>query len=718
MLPILRSLIRLPLLCLLCIVVGVTAMPFAAEAEVTYLTFTKDSYDRQIVTQPAYYPYKIIGRGLLEPDPKNPGETVPSPMNKPSDVFIDGKDRIYIADTGNNRIVKFDENGEWMRYFELEESPFNAPQGVYVHGNGDIYVADTGNKRVVRMSPEGTLLAEYKRPESKNVPSSLKFDPVKVVVDKRGYIYIVTMGGYFGMVQLSPDGQFKRFFGANSAPFSLMDAIKRTLYTREMYENESSKLPPSVSNAAIDGNGFVYTVTNGQQVQSNQIKKLNFQGENILAQYSKFGTAEKSFGEYNRFDTRFVDGSQVPAQLVDVAVDHLGNFTVLDSYYTYISQYDANGNLLFYWGGPSSPVTSQLGLIKTPVSIEINSKGELFVLDNQENTLQAYRPSEFGALVHHANRLTQEGRYLESEGPWKEVLRLNSEYLPAILGLARVAYKKGEYEEAAALFRQAGSPKGYSESFWQIRLLWFQDRFAIFANLFLAAAILYFAVSRWSKRAVRPWKGRLELKVPLWIQLKQSITILKHPIDGFTALRYENKGSYWSAFILISLACVSVAVSEMSTSFTFNPVETPGADMISVLMRFMAIYFGWAVCNYLISTIYRGEGRFKDVFIGSAYALTPLIIVLVPLALLSNVMTDSEGAIYAYLQNGMYIWLGLLFIWKVQSLHNYSVGETFMNIALTLFAMMVMGVLIFVIFGLTNEMLVFIYEVYQEVLLR
>ncbi|OMC69100.1 nuclease PIN [Paenibacillus sp. FSL H7-0326] len=704
------------------LIMAAMQLPHTAWADVTYGTFTKDSYGHQMDTQPAYTPFKMIGKDLAAPDPDHPGQYVASPMQKPSDVYISASDEIYVADTGNNRIVKFDKDGNFQRYYELAENPLNAPQGVFVDDKGDLLIADTGNKRVVRLSSSGELLKEYKRPESGNVPEELKFDPIKVAADKRGYIYIVTMGGYYGLVQLHPDGEFQRFYGANSAPFSFIDSLKRALYTREMYENETSKIPPAVNNLAIDDGGFIYTVTNGAAVEAEQIKKLNFQGENILAQYNKFGTVKQSFGEYNWYDIRYVDGITTPPQLVDVAVDPEGNFTVVDSYYTYLSQYDANGNLLFYFGGPSSAASSQLGLIKTPVAIDMNSKGEIYVLDSQESMLQAYRLSEFGAMVHEANRLTQEGRYLDSEEPWKEVLRLNEQYLPAILGLAQVAYKKGDYEEAARLFKAAGNDTGYSESFWQIRLQWFQARFSFFATLLVVAAVLIFLVNRLARgrtpRMIEGFSDRMDNRYVLFSQIKQAFVILRHPIDGFTALRFENKGGYVSACILLVLTGGALLLSEQMTSFAFNPVPPSSITVTSVLLPFLGLWCGWVVSNYLISSIYRGEGRFKDVFVGSAYALTPFILIGVPLAALSNVMTHAEGAIYDYLQLGMYIWLVFLFIWMVQSLHNYTVGETLLNILMSLFALIVLAVLIFLVIGLTNELLIFIHEVYQEVLLR
>ena len=119
-----------------------------------------------------------------------------------------------------------------------------------------------------------------------------------------------------------------------------------------------------------------------------------------------------------------------------------------------------------------------------------------------------------------------------------------------------------------------------------------------------------------------------------------------------------------------------------------------------------------------MGSICRGEARFRDVFIGSSCALAPFILVGLPLTLLSNFMTESEGTIFIYAENAMYIWLGLMFFWKVQSLQNYDFGETVFSLILSVLTMAVMAALLFILFGLTNELAVFVHEVYQEAILR
>jgi len=714
-----KSFSRRILLFLVLTCVIVAAMPLAASAEVIYDTNSKEKQGRLIWTQPAYTPIKIVGKDLTVPDPNDPEKEIASPLNNPKDVFIDSKDNIYVADTGNNRIVQFDPEGNFVRFIAPVggegNKPLSKPEGLFVTDDGIIYIADTGNKRVVKADEEGNFVQEYLRPNSRFIPDSFKYDPTRLVVDKRGFLYIAVLGGYQGLLQLDPDGYFQSFYGANQTQFSWLDAMKRFFYTKEMYANEISKLPGAISSVAVDKDGFIYTTTSGQGITKEQIKKLNIRGLDML------NSETNVFGETRPFDSRYVLGVGVNRpQLIDLTIDNNGNITAIDSAFKYINQYDANGNLLFFWAGPSSTNTTQLGLMKNPVAIDSNSRNDLFILDGQEGAIQVYRLSEFGQKVNEANKLTLEGRYEESEEHWREVLRLNSNFSPAIRGLAKAAYKQGNYHEALELFHRAHDNKGYSDAFWQIRLQWFQKNFSIMATLVLALGVGYFLGEKYTRNTKWriKWRNRKRSTHPAIVQFKHLFYILRHPIDGFTAVRYENKGSYLTAIIVLILAYASLCISKLYTSFTFNPIDVHRVNIVSLLFQYSIIWFGWVVSNYLISSIYRGEGRFKDVFIGSAYALLPIILVGLPVTIISNFMTLSEQAIYDFLQNVVTWWTAALVFWKIQSLQNYSVGETILNILFTLFAFLMLAVLVLVVIGLSSDLKDFIVEVYREVQLR
>ncbi|WP_419874725.1 YIP1 family protein [Candidatus Pristimantibacillus sp. PTI5] len=690
----------------------------AAASQLPYETYYKDGFGQLVKTQAAYIPAGIIGSNVRiagTSGAADAGKEAKLPFNQPKDIFVDEKDHIYIADTGNNRIVHLDAQGQYIREIKVEESPLKKPSGLYVDKSGEIYVADTGNNRVVRLDPEGKLLKAFGRPESSYLPAGFKYDPVNLIVDKRGFIYVTTLGAYQGLVQLDPEGEFISFFGPNRVAFSLFDAFKRFVYTREMYQRELKKLPGAIANATIDKNGFIYTVT--KEIQTDQVKKLNIAGLDQLKGKGEFAALqpEKSYGEFFHFTQQGIS-----PQLNDITVDSAGNITVIDSVWNIVSQYDLNGNLLFFWGGDVITATSKTGIVKTPAAIASNSRGELLILDSVNNFIQVLRLSEFGSLVHEANQLTQEGRYEQSEPLWSEVHRLNAHYTPALIGLAKAAYKKENYERAEQLFYEAGVVNGYSESFWQNRLKWFQSNFGTLMNIALALGIVYLLRNAFSAKLRLKRKGAAKPRPrhPLLEQLNHVFYVMRHPVDGFYAIRYENKAGILSSLVLFALAAASYGYMQAGTSFIFHPAVHVGVDLLPVTVQFVGIWLSFVVANYLISSLLRGEGRFRDVLYGSSYALFPIILIGIPVTMLSNVLTLNELSIYNFLKLLIVLWAALLLIWMVQGIHNYTFIEAVFIILLTLLALAIIVVLIFILISLSIELVNFINSLYQEVVIR
>ncbi len=73
-------------------------------------------------------------------------------FDMPRDIAGDNEGNLFIADTGNNRIVRLKYDNDELLYIGeisgLANDPFSKPEGVCV-GNGKVYIADTGNDRIV-----------------------------------------------------------------------------------------------------------------------------------------------------------------------------------------------------------------------------------------------------------------------------------------------------------------------------------------------------------------------------------------------------------------------------------------------------------------------------------------------------------------------------------------------------------------------------------------
>jgi NHL repeat len=70
----------------------------------------------------------------------------------------------YVADTGNHRVVQFDESGAFVRSFgatELETPLFIAVDNSGGASDGDVYVGDTTNNLVTKFEADGTLVSSW-----------------------------------------------------------------------------------------------------------------------------------------------------------------------------------------------------------------------------------------------------------------------------------------------------------------------------------------------------------------------------------------------------------------------------------------------------------------------------------------------------------------------------------------------------------------------------
>lgn len=80
---------------------------------------------------------------------------------KPKDIAIDFDGNIYILDSGNYRIQKYDANGNYLKTFGRQgEGPgeFKKPIALALDETGNIYVGDEGGNRIVILNPAGKEL--------------------------------------------------------------------------------------------------------------------------------------------------------------------------------------------------------------------------------------------------------------------------------------------------------------------------------------------------------------------------------------------------------------------------------------------------------------------------------------------------------------------------------------------------------------------------------
>jgi sugar lactone lactonase YvrE len=437
--------------------------------------------DKKPLLSPLPYIYDFEVDGMYKPS---------GTFKNPADIFIDKDGNVWIADTGNNRIVEFDQNGTFLRDLgtsddQGDQAKLNAPEGVFIADKGDIWVADRGNGRIVHFSPDGTFLQEFGKPNSKLLEEDQVYQPNKLVIDRRGYIYVLNGGGdYRGIFLLDSEGEFRGFFGANRLTFNIARVLIRTFTTDAQKKQISKVLPTHHANLFVDQRGFIYTVS--PLAANNQIKKLNSIGNNV------YNVDDIVFGERERRGNQLVN-----PQFVDVTVDDQGIVSALDFNSGRIYQYDQSANLLAIFGGRGS----QRGKFELPQSLAVGHDGRIYVLDANRNNVQVFRPTEFAELLHKGSQLYFDGKYAEASAVWQEVLRRDSNFELAHTGLAKAFFKKGAYVEAMQEYMIARNKDGYSEAFGEWRHDFLRQNFGwVLPLVVFACWVIGSLISRTVKR--------------------------------------------------------------------------------------------------------------------------------------------------------------------------------------------------------------------------
>lgn len=425
-------------------------------AEVLAVPYDCYNYDywEDIVKTPApYVPDGAISAVSL---------SLEKPFSNPQDICVAPNGNLYIADTGNNRIIivsgathqveriitSFDNSGV--------EDHFSAPTGVCVSQKEQLYVADRENKRIVVLDEHDSLIRVVQNPQSDVLGAGFVFKPLKISVDYADRIYCIAQNMFQGIMVFETDGNFSGFFGTIEVSLSLWEKFWKRVATKEERKNQTLYIATEFTGIDIDEDGFVYA-TNIDKSGIQGVRRLNPRGEDVI----KKGRNANVGGDL------WINGQGAysgPSQITDVVYRGHGIYSLLDRKRGRIFTYDHEGNLLYIFGG----LGTQKGTFNTPTAIEQWENG-LLILDANRAEIYKFAPTEYGSLINQAVALRHDGDESQAVSLWARVLELDENNELANSGIGKAYLSSGDNAMAMKYLKIGMNRDYYSIAFKRYR---------------------------------------------------------------------------------------------------------------------------------------------------------------------------------------------------------------------------------------------------------
>ncbi|RMF69107.1 MAG: hypothetical protein D6743_02435, partial [Calditrichaeota bacterium] len=217
-------------------------------------------------------------------------------LNHPTGIAADERGDVYVADTGNDRVVRFFNPKRSLKFVRAIggrgslPGQFLAPRGVALDSNGMVYVADTGNHRVQVIRPDDRLHLWF---GVQGTEDGQLWHPTGIAVTDRKQVWSYYKDSFIVLIDLD---------GTRIQKFSLDGRFIKAVHLKD-FGYEAGKL----MYLAIDYYSNIWVT----DFQNNCVHKFD-RNLNYLTSFGRRGSGDKEFTEprgiaiYKRFGQVFI----------------------------------------------------------------------------------------------------------------------------------------------------------------------------------------------------------------------------------------------------------------------------------------------------------------------------------------------------------------------------------------------------------------------------
>jgi hypothetical protein len=212
------------------------------------------------------------------------------------------------------------------------------------------------------------------------------------------------------------------------------------------------------------------------------------------------------------------------------------------------------------------------------------------------------------------------------------------------------------------------------------------DFFLLLVFIIIAAIVLVVKFFGYAKKVNKKAATDGRERKTFWQELMYGFYTIFHPFDGFWDLKHEKRGSVRGAIFFILLAIATFYYQAIGQGYLLDPYATLASVWAQVLGVLVPLFL-FVLANWCLTTLFEGEGSFKDIFIAAGYCLLPIPLLVIPTTIYSNFCISTETDIIGFISTFAFIWLGLLLFFGTMVTHDYSMGKNVITVLGTVVGM-------------------------------
>ena len=163
---------------------------------------------------------------------------------------------------------------------------------------------------------------------------------------------------------------------------------------------------------------------------------------------------------------------------------------------------------------------------------------------------------------------------------------------------------------------------------------------------------------------------------------------------------------------------IGKVLESTAAGFLYTNVSQRNYNTLITLAQTIGLIVLWSVTNWLVCTLFEGKGRFGEVYISTAYATIPMVLFSFVKVIASHFLPLSGiGFLEAV---GVFILIYTFYLLSVamMTVHEFTFTKFLLTSAVTIFGMLLVVFIGFMIIVLLQQFWNFIYAIYMEVAFR